>query len=74
MTPPEEIHNVSRSMFSVARHYGGITYKGAHYTYDSVRDVLVRDDVIRAGIKARKLAAKAEREKPVELQGNFTNF
>lgn len=73
MEPPKEIHGVSRSQFSIARHYGGITFNGAHYTYDAVRDVLVRDDVIKAGIKARKQASKAEGTKP-DTQRNFTNF
>ena len=44
-TGPEEIHGVSQSQFSIARHYGGITFNGTPYIYDPVRDVLIRGDL-----------------------------
>jgi hypothetical protein len=59
---PEEIHDVSRSPFSIARHYGGARYMGHAYVYDAGRDVLVRVDVANA----RRRAAKKE-AKPAEL-------
>ena len=58
---PEEIHGVSLSQFSIARHYGGARYMGHAYVYDAGRDVLVRVDVLNA----RKRAAKKE-AKPAE--------
>lgn len=79
MNRPEEIHNVSQSQFSVARHYGGCTFSGAHYTYDAERDVLVRDDILkarRAKNKSQALAAaKEERRKWTDaksVQEGFT--
>ena len=48
MTAPEEIHNVSQSQFSVARHYGGCTYMGQAYIYDTGQDRLIRRDVYLA--------------------------
>lgn len=60
MNRPEEIHNVSQSQFSVARHYGGCTFSGAHYTYDADRDVLVRDDILKARRAKNKSQALAE--------------
>lgn len=60
MSQPEEIHNVSQSQFSVARHYGGCTFSGAHYTYDAERDVLVRDDILKARRAKNKSQALAE--------------
>ena len=60
MNRPEEIHNVSQSQFSVARHYGGCTFSGANYTYDADRDVLVRDDILKARRAKNKSQALAE--------------
>lgn len=75
MIAPEEIHSVSQSQFSVARHYGGCTFSGAHYTYDADRDVLVRNDVLaarRAKNKAQaKAFAEAERKKWTAMQKGF---
>ena len=52
---PERIRNVSRSQFSIARHYGGIKLNGASYVYDPETDTLIREDVLKA---ARKPAAE----------------
>jgi hypothetical protein len=38
---------VSRTQLSIARHYGGITVQGHHYTYFPAHDELWRDDVLR---------------------------
>ena len=62
MSHPDEIHGVSQSQFSVARHYGGITFNGAHYTYIPHEDKLVRDDILKARAKAAKDAKKAEKK------------
>jgi hypothetical protein len=56
MNPPEEIHNVSMSQFSIARHYGGIRFNGASYTYFSDTDTLVRNDVLKQRKKDKKAA------------------
>lgn len=61
---PEEIHGVSRSQFSIARHYGGITYMGHRYVYEAGRDVLVRADVLKARKRAERAAKKEA--KPAE--------
>lgn len=72
MSAPEEIHHVSQSQFSVARHYGGCKFQGVSYHYDVERDTLVRLDVwqtrIKAGNAEAKRAARAEREKWEALQ------
>ncbi len=64
MTPPEEIHHVSQTQLSIARYYGGAKVFGVDYVYDPLRDVLIREDVLRARGKAEREAkrkAKTER-------------
>ena len=72
MTAPEEIHRVSQSQFSVARHYGGCTYMGQPYIYDASQDRLIRRDVYLARLKEDKAEAKAlrnaERKRWTEAQ------
>ncbi|MGH8760730.1 MAG: hypothetical protein ACREVZ_13635 [Burkholderiales bacterium] len=72
MNAPEEIHNASHSQFSVARHYGGCKFAGAHYHYDAATDRLIRTDVWQARVKAGKAEgkalAKSERDKWLGLQ------
>lgn len=60
---PYAICDVSKGFFSVARHYGGMTYQSEHYTYFPEHDELVRDDVLKLVTKMRK---RARKEKPVE--------
>ena len=62
MTAPEEIHGVSQSQFSVARHYGGCSYMGQSYIYDAGQDRLIRRDVYLARLKQGKAEAKALRD------------
>lgn len=62
MKAPEEIHNISHSQLSVARHFGGCKYMGASYHYDASRDVLVRMDVLLARIKEESAAGNAARD------------
>jgi len=72
MTAPEEIHHVSQSQFSVARHFGGCTYMGQSYIYDAGQDRLIRRDVYLARLKQGKADAKAlrdaERQRWMEAQ------
>ena len=62
MKAPEEIHGISNSQLSVARHFGGCRYAGASYHYDAIRDALVRMDIWLARIKEDSAAGKAARE------------
>ena len=62
MTAPEEIHHVSQSQFSVARHFGGCSYMGQSYIYDAGQDRLIRRDVYLARLKQGKAEAKALRD------------
>lgn len=59
MDAPEEIHHVSQTQFSVARHFGGCTFQGQRYIYDASTDRLIRADVHAARIKAGNAEAKA---------------
>ena len=72
MTAPEEIHGVSQSQFSVARHFGGCSYMGQSYIYDAGQDRLIRRDVYLARLKQGKAEAKAlrdaERQRWMEAQ------
>lgn len=72
MTAPEEIHHVSQSQFSVARHFGGCSYMGQSYIYDAGQDRLIRRDVYLARLKHGKAEAKAlrdaERQRWMEAQ------
>ena len=54
---PYALCNVSMGFFSIARHYGGMTYHGCHYTYIHSHDECVRDDVLRLVMKLRKKTA-----------------
>lgn len=44
---PFGITGVSNTQFSIARHYGGITYNGASYVYNPITDELIRSDVLK---------------------------
>ena len=55
---PYALCNVSQGFFSVARHYGGCTFQGCHYTYIQGHDECVRDDVLKLVTKLRKAKAK----------------
>lgn len=60
---PFLIVRVKTTQLSVARHYGGATFNGWHYTYIPTTDELVRDDVIKWVHRKRRfdaLKAKAE--------------
>ena len=82
MKTPEEIHHVSQTQLSIARHYGGITYNGASYHYDESTDRLIRMDIWRARLASDKKEAarwaKEEREKWIalkkQMQSGFTGF
>ena len=75
MNAPERFYNVSQSQLSIARHYGGITFNGAHYHYDAASDTLTRADVWAAqeasSKQQRSAAAQAERDKWTQAQTGF---
>jgi len=54
---PFVLCDVSMGFFSIARHYGGMTYKGCHYTYMPLHDECVRDDVLRLVTRLRRKPA-----------------
>lgn len=62
---PYVIAGVSHTQFSIARHYGSITYNRKTYFYMPTHDELIRDDVLKWVTKRRK-----EANKPPE-QGGF---
>jgi hypothetical protein len=63
---PYALCNVSMGFFSVAKHYGGCTFQGCHYTYMHGHDECVRDDVLRLVAKLRKKPArKTEAPQPM---------
>jgi len=47
MITPDEIHNVSHTQFSIARHYGGCVHNGKEYVYFPDEDKLVRKDLLK---------------------------
>ena len=55
---PFGIQDVSRTQFSVARHYGGIKYNGSDYTYLPATDELIRDDVLKWRAENAKASGK----------------
>jgi hypothetical protein len=56
---PYALCNVSQGFFSIARHYGGLTFQGCHYTYMQGHDECVRDDVLKLVAKMRKAKREA---------------
>lgn len=55
MNAPERIYGWLDSQLSIARFYGGCSFKGARYViaYDEERQPLVRWDVLKAEAKAK---------------------
>ena len=57
---PFMIRCVSQTQFSIARHYGGVVFKGQHYyTYLPATDELIRDDVAKWLAKHRRAERKS---------------
>ncbi len=59
---PYAIRNVSTSIFSIARHYGGLRAYSTYYVYLPESDELIRDDVFKLVTKWRKAAEKERKE------------
>jgi len=47
------VAGASRTIFSVARHYGGCKISGKHFVYNAEDDSLIREDVVK-WVKKRK--------------------
>ena len=60
---PFGYRGVSRSIFSIARHYGGIESGGEFYAYVPPSDELIRADVLKWKTKREKELKKQEKEK-----------
>ena len=56
---PFMIRGVSQTQFSIARHYGGVVFKGQSYTYLPATDELIRDDVANWLAKHRRAERKS---------------
>jgi len=69
--PPERIYGWLNSQLSVARHYGGITYQGHHYSIaaNEPRQPLVRGDVLRKEAKSTAAKKRAEKQAVAQAQG-----
>jgi hypothetical protein len=52
------VANVSISMFSVARHFGGCRIDGKYFVYNWMDDSIIREDVIKWITKRKKQEAK----------------
>jgi len=55
---PFGITGVSNTQFSIARHFGGITFQGDIYVYNPVTDELIRGDVLKWASKQAKRKVK----------------
>lgn len=67
--------DVSYTQLSIARHYGGTTVNGVHYTYIPESDELVRDDVLAMVMKSRadallKKPKASRRKSPSPVSGD----
>ena len=69
---PYAIRNVSQTQFSIARHYGGCSYNGQHYTYFPPGDELIRDDVFKLVAKTRRAKKKKPTTKKVKPVASAT--
>ena len=61
---PYALCNVSMGFFSIARHYGGLTFQDCHYTYMDGHDECVRDDVLKLVTKMRRAKKPAPEPAP----------
>jgi len=59
---PEKIYGWMDSQLSIARHYGGCTFRGHSYKidYNDIDQPLVRQDVVIKTKKEKKLANKVK--------------
>lgn len=65
---PFVITSVTGSMFSTARHYGGIKFQGFEYDFNAIEDALYRRDVVQWLTAYRREATKAAKQKNAAMQ------
>ena len=68
---PYALCNVSMGFFSIARHYGGLTFQGCSYVYMDGHDECVRDDVLKLVTKMRKRKPAKDAAAPGVEQGEL---
>ncbi len=72
---PYAITGCMTGHFSIARHFGGITFQGYRYTYVAEHDELVRDDVLKLLLSLLRLEgrkkANEEKEAAAVAQGSL---
>lgn len=66
---PFIITGVTGSMFSTARHYGGMKFRGFEYDFNAIEDALYRRDVVKWLKANRKNQAHKPDKKPEDEQG-----
>jgi len=64
---PFMIRGVSQTQFSIARHYGGVSFSGQNYAYLPATDELIRDDVAKWLAKHRRAEIKSADIEPAQL-------
>lgn len=71
---PERIYGWRDSQLSIARFYGGLRYNGHCYViaFDEEGEPLVRMDVLAAETKAKRDAAKKEKQAAAATQQGLT--
>lgn len=73
MSAPERIHGWQQSQMSIAKHYGGLAYKGHEYqiAYNEKDTPLVRIDVIEREAKEAKTVKKSAKLATTGNQGEL---
>ena len=77
MEAPEKIYGWLDSQLSIARFYGGITFRGHSYVIDMAdpQQPLVRQDVVKAeGLAKRKTKQQLKKEDEEKMKRLFTQF
>ena len=64
---PFMVRGFSQTQFSITRHYGGVVFKGQHYTYLPATDELIRDDVAKWLAKRRMEERKSADIEPAQF-------
>ena len=64
---PFMIRHVSKTQFSIARYYGGVSFNGQNYAYLPATDELIRYDVAKWLAKRRREERKSADIEPAQL-------
>ena len=64
---PFVIASVSSGQFSIARHFGVITFNSESYVYNPKTDELIRADVLKWWMKYGRDKAKSEKQETPEM-------